>query len=47
MGSDETSTVGIKGERIGMASTWLGSPSMGSLDTPFLDFSDVLYGNLI
>jgi hypothetical protein len=32
MGSDETSNVGIEGERIEMASRWVGSLSMASLD---------------
>jgi hypothetical protein len=39
MGSDEISNVGIEGERIGVASKWLGSPSMESLDMLSLNSS--------
>ena len=38
MALDETSNGGIEGERIGMASKWLGSPSIASLDMPPLIF---------
>jgi hypothetical protein len=38
MGSDEISNVGIEGERIGVASKWLGSPSMESLDMLSLNY---------
>jgi hypothetical protein len=39
MGLNETSNMGIEGERIGMASKWLGSPSIDSLDKPSLNSS--------
>ena len=39
MGSKLISVVGIGGEKIGLASTWLGSPSMASLVLPSLGFS--------
>jgi hypothetical protein len=39
MGLNEASNVGIEGERIGIASRWLGSPYMGSLDIPSLNSS--------
>ena len=41
---DKISNMGIDGERIGMASRQLGSPSMVSLDMPCV-LSNVLYGN--
>jgi hypothetical protein len=37
MGSDKTSSVGIEGEKIGLTSKWLGSPSMVLLDMPPLN----------
>ena len=39
MGSKLVSVVGIEGEKIGLVSRWLGSPSMGSLDMPSLNSS--------
>jgi hypothetical protein len=39
MGLDKISNVGIEGERIGVASRWLGSPSMASLDMSSLNSS--------
>ena len=39
MGLDETTNMGIEGEKIGLASRWLGPPSMTSLDMPPLSFS--------
>jgi hypothetical protein len=37
MDSDKTSNVGIEEEKIGLASKWLNSPSMASLDMPSLN----------
>jgi hypothetical protein len=34
MGPNKLSNLGIEGEEIGMASNWLGYPSMASLDMP-------------
>jgi hypothetical protein len=39
MGLNFISSVGIKGEMIGVDSRWLRSPSMASLDMPFLSLS--------
>ena len=39
MGSKLISVVGIEGEKIGMSSTWLGSPSIASLVIRSLGFS--------
>jgi hypothetical protein len=39
MGSDKTFNVGIEDEKIGLASKWLGSPSMASLDMSSLNSS--------
>ena len=39
MGLNETSNVGIEGEKIGIASRWLGSPSRASLVIASLSFS--------
>jgi hypothetical protein len=41
----KTSNMGIKGEMIGVASKWLGSSYMASLDMPSLNSSNVLYEN--
>jgi hypothetical protein len=38
MGSDKTSNMGIE-EKIGLASKWLGSPSMASLEISSLNSS--------
>ena len=39
MGSKLISVLGIEGEKIGLASTWFGSPTMASLVIPSLGFS--------
>jgi hypothetical protein len=39
MGLDKTFNVGIEGERIEVSSKGLGSPSMASLDVPYLNSS--------